>query len=252
MSQRKCTATGFWLTEDFSSGRRVATTDRGPLDPWQRLAGEDPAEWNRYDTPGSTVYLSENDEIAFAEVLSSYALKLGMKHPLQKDADFMGIPLEDYLNVIDGEWGNQIKPGCLPAHWRNRRNIYQLTLRGGGWWVDIEHPDSIAALSSALGKRLHDELGLEQLTLGVLHGENRAATTMAATWVRDQVLDDGSYPLGITFQSKHGGGRCWAYWLRRRDDGLEETAMLSNSGSPISVELPALLTVSKRFGIKIW
>lgn len=75
----------------------------GTLDPWQRLAGEDPADWNRYDTPGSTVYLSENDEIAFAEVLSSYALKLGMKHPLQKDADFMGIPLEGYFDVIDGE-----------------------------------------------------------------------------------------------------------------------------------------------------
>lgn len=71
--------------------------------------------------------------------------------------------------------------------------------------MDIEHPDSIAAVSSALGKRLFDELGFEQLTLGVLRGENRVATTMAATLVRGQVLDDGSYPLGITFRSKHGG-----------------------------------------------
>lgn len=118
--------------------------------------------------------------------------------------------------------------------------------------MDIEHPDSIFAVSSALGKRLHDELGLEQLTLGVLHGESRAATTMVADWLRDQVLDDGSSLLGITFRSKHGGGHCWAYWLRRRDDDLDEAAMHSNDGSPILMDHPALLTVSRRFGIKIW
>lgn len=166
MSERKCTTTGLWLADDFGSGRRVATPDRGALEPRQRIAGEDSQYWNRYGTPGSTVYLSENDEIAFAEVLSSYSLKLGMKHPLQKDADFMGMPLQDYLAMIDGEWGNQIKPGYLPAHWRDRRNSYHLTLKGDGWLVDTEHPDAIAAISSALEARLQDELGLEQLTLG--------------------------------------------------------------------------------------
>lgn len=80
--------------DDFRSGRRVATTDHKALDPRERLAGDDPAGWSRYDTPGSTVYISDTDEIAFAEVLSGYALKLGMKHPMQKDADFMGMTLD--------------------------------------------------------------------------------------------------------------------------------------------------------------
>lgn len=238
--------------DDFVSGVRVATTNRGPLDPFQRLAGEDPVDWNRYDTPGSTVYLADNPEIAFSEILSSYALKLGQDHPMQKDADFMGMSLQDYVQAIEVEWGNNIKPGCLPAHWRDRRNTYELRLQAGGWWVDVEHPDSIAAIGSALGERLHDELGLELLTWGVLHGEERAPTTMIASWVRGLVLDDGSQPLGITFQSKHGGGRCWAYWLRRRDDGLPEIAMHMVSQNPVPVQDPALLAVAKRFGIKVW
>lgn len=224
------------------------------MDPRQRVSGEDPDGWNRYDTPGSTIYISDTRETAFAELLSSYAFKLGEHHPLQKDADFMGMSLGEYLQTIKVEWGNHMQPGFVPAHWRDRRGTYQLVHRAKGWWVDVEHPDSIAAISSAIGRQLHQETGLERLTLGVLHGEDRRATTMIATWVRQQVLDDGSRPLGITFQSKHGGGRCWAYWLRRTDDGLEEKAMrpYRGRGSPIDVEDPSLITVSKRFGIKVF
>lgn len=252
MSGQQCTKTGLWVLDDFRSGRRVATTNRGALDPPARLSGDDPAGWSRYDTPGSTVYISDNDEIAFAEVLSGYALKLGTKHPMQKDADFIGMTLEDYVKGVKDDWGNQVKMGCLPRHWRDRRSTYQLSLDNAGWWVDVEHPDSIAALGGGIGEKISDELGISQLTLGVLHGENRAATTMIATWIRDQVLDDGSLPLGIRFKSKHGGGDCWAYWLRRRDDGLDGDDMSSDSGAAIHAHNPALLTVAERFGIRIW
>lgn len=44
---------------------------------------------------------------------------------------------------------------------------------------------------------------------------------------------DGGLPVGIRFQSKHSGGKCWAYWLRRRDDGLDEVAMESDVGMQI-------------------
>lgn len=252
MSGRKCTKTGLWILDDFRTGCRIATTNRGPLDPPERLAGDDPAGWSRYDTPGSTVYISADEEIAFAEVLSSYALTLGAKHPLQKDADFMEMSLDVYLRSVIAEWGNHVGPGFLAKHWRDRRSIYELTLGGTGWWVDVEHPDSIAALSAGIGGQLHGGLGLTQLTLGVLHGENRAATTMVAAWIRKQVLDDGSLPLGIRFKSKHGGGDCWAYWLRRRDDGLEGEEMTSDDGAPIPTRNTALQTVAARFGIKVW
>ncbi|MEC5182561.1 hypothetical protein [Arthrobacter sp. CG_A4] len=108
------------------------------------------------------------------------------------------------------------------------------------------------ALGGGIGEKISDELGISQLTLGVLHGESRAATTMIATWIRDQVLDDGSLPLGIRFKSKNGGGDCWAYWLRRRDDGLDGDDMTFDSGAAIHAHNPAPLTVAERFGIRIW
>ncbi|MGJ9404040.1 hypothetical protein [Arthrobacter sp. KK5.5] len=118
--------------------------------------------------------------------------------------------------------------------------------------MDVEHPETIAALGAGIGTGLHDGRGIDQLTLGVLHGENRAATTLVSTWIREQVLDDGSRPLGLRFRSKHGGGHCWAYWLRRRDDGLEETAMVADPGTAIRSDNPALNAAARRFGIKIW
>lgn len=75
---------------------------------------------------------------------------------------------------------------------------------------------------------------------------------MIATWVREQILDDGSLPLGIRFRSKHGSGYCWAYWLRRRDDGLEDEPMSADSGQEIDIDRPALVAVSARMGIKLW
>lgn len=252
MSGRRCSNTGLWILDDFETGRRVATTNRGPLDPPERLNGDDPAGWSRYDTTGSTVYISDTDEIAFAEVLAGYALKLGSKHPMQKDADFMGMPLEEFVKGVDDDWGNQVKMGCLPRHWRDRRNVYQLTLSAPGWWVDVEHPDSIAAISAGIGENLNAAFGIEQLTLGILHGENRGATTMIATWIREQVLTGGRLPLGVRFASKHGGGSCWAYWLRRRDDGLDGDDMTSDAGEEVRENNAALLAVTKRFGIKVW
>ena len=252
MSGQQCTKTGLWILDDFRTGFRIATTIRGPLDPPERLVGDDPAEWSRYDTRGSTVYISDTEEIAFAEVLSGYALKLGARHPMQKDADFQGMTLDVYMRSIAAEWGNHMGPGFLAKQWRDLRSIYKLTLSSTGWWVDVEHPDSIAAISAGIGEQLHTQLGLKQLTLGVLHGEDRVATTMVSTWIRQQVLVDGSRPLGLRFKSKHGGGGCWAYWLRRRDDGLDEINMTDDDGAQIHINNPSLQTVAKRFGIKVW
>ena len=55
----------------------------------------------------------------------------------------MGMTLEDCVKGVKDDWGNQVKMGCLPRHWRDRRSTYQLSLDNAGWWVDVEHPDSI-------------------------------------------------------------------------------------------------------------
>ncbi|WP_193926266.1 hypothetical protein [Arthrobacter dokdonensis] len=33
-------------------------------------------------------------------------------------------------------------------------------------------------------------------------------------------MDNGDFAAGVRAHSKYGGGACWAYWLRRRDDNL--------------------------------
>ncbi len=66
----------------------------------------------------------------------------------------------------------------------------------------------------------------------------RDVTTVLAAWIKDQVLDDGSYPIGIRFPSKHGAvgagsGFCWAFWLRRADIGLIDDPVTANAGTEI-------------------
>ncbi|MHA7220938.1 hypothetical protein ACX80S_01160 [Arthrobacter sp. RHLT1-20] len=56
--------------------------------------------------------------------------------------------------------------------------------------------------------------------LATLTVEDREPTTHIAQWLREQVLDDGNYAAGVRAHSKYGGGVCWAYWMRRRDDNL--------------------------------
>jgi hypothetical protein len=54
----------------------------------------------------------------------------------------------------------------------------------------------------------------------VIFSHDREVTTLLAEWMRDQILDDGSEPLGRRFQSRVADGTCWAVWMRRDDAGL--------------------------------
>lgn len=49
-------------------------------------------------------------------MLSTYALKLGQKHPLQKVADFLGMGLEEFIARFARERDERqtLRPGCLP------------------------------------------------------------------------------------------------------------------------------------------
>jgi len=52
--------------------------------------------------------------------------------------------------------------GHLPASWRIERLLYRITLPTQGWWIDVEHPDSLAAIETAL------EPDLAALNVGAL------------------------------------------------------------------------------------
>lgn len=132
------------------------------------------------------------------------------------------IPVEAARKMIQDDWtrnGNMV-PGWLPANWRDGRLMYTLRINEPIRWIDLTAAESIAALNRHLGQQLDDTFGIGTVTLATLAGENRAATTAIAEWLRDQVLDDANYAAGVRAHSKYGGGHCWAYWLRRRDDRL--------------------------------
>lgn len=229
---------------------RVARSSRGPLDP-PRRAGEPDASWSRYDVPGRTVYLAETAECAYAEVLAYAKRRLGERDPLTQDAAAAGLSLAEFTELVGAEWADRqhMGVGHLPSSWRIERLLYRCTPPGSGWWVDIEHPDSLAAAETALEHELAAQ-GLPALTIGVLRGDDRRATTTVARWVQAQHLDDGSTPAGVAYYSKHGTGRCWAYWLS--GDHPSQHGPTSDGGSPILVSDDDLRRVAERFRVHVW
>lgn len=144
-------------------------------------------------------------------------------------------------------------PGHLARGWHAERAVYRLALPSDGWWVLLEHPDSLAAIEFALGEHLAS-VGVSALDVAVLRGGQREATVLMAGWIRQQVLDEGSQAQCVEYERKHAAGTAWAYWLRRVDDGQDPASepLTADGGTPIRDDDPHLLAVSQRFGIKIW
>lgn len=74
MNRRQCTLTGLSIIEGPVAMYRVSVcrSGRGPLNPKERPA--DPAvdrrDWNRFDTPGLTIYGADQRVTAFTESLA--------------------------------------------------------------------------------------------------------------------------------------------------------------------------------------
>ena len=120
-----------------------------------------------------------------------------------------------------------------------------------GPWVDIAHSETLAALNGALGSLLYEVEVEQTLTLAEVTSGRREVTTILASWIRDQVLDNGSYPMGIRFPSKHGAvGHCWAFWLRRADIGLMDDPVTSDAGTQIRGNDPAYTYALEHHGIR--
>ena len=160
-------------------------------------------------------------------------------------AESLGIDVKELADAIDDDWGhnNAVARPWLPAGWRDGRRLYSLQF-GQGSWVDITHSDTLGALSHSMRVPLY-ELGVNLgLTLADITADDREITTTIARWLRDEVtLDDGSQPLGVRFQSKHGrhddgDGLCWAFWMREADAGIPTTQVFADAGVAIDPEDP--------------
>ncbi|WP_035783262.1 hypothetical protein, partial [Arthrobacter sp. H14] len=215
-----------------------------------RAAGSDRRSWGRYDTAGSTVYLAAEPETAFQEVIAPFALSLQGNTPLQKDADFLGMTLTGFIREFKSHWeeSSYMNTGCLPTQWRGTRDLYTVKLAASEPWVDIEHPASLAGIRAAIGDELATTAGIDSVSLAEIHAPNREITTRIAQWVRSLTLDDGTRPVGIVYTSRLGG-RCYAYWLRRKDDRLNGDQIHLTSTRPIALTDPALNTACERLDI---
>ncbi|WP_330359290.1 hypothetical protein [Mycobacteroides abscessus] len=145
------------------------------------------------------------------------------------------------MDEVEKEWreAGHMRPGDIPAGWRRERLMHELSLPSSGWFIGIDYPESIAAVTDNLGPAL-SMAGITSLTTAHLHGENRDLTTSIATWVWDQILFDGSLPHGIVYSSKHGAGwRCWAIWLRAMDDGKPVTSEPTSANTGLEIRGPS-------------
>ncbi|TFV98770.1 hypothetical protein [Orlajensenia leifsoniae] len=252
---RICTETGLRLMPcTGDSGFRVSKSRYPPISAPVRTADEHRDGWGRYDTFGSTLYVAETIECAFSEVLAGFRRKVGTADPLAADAEAVGMTVEEFVRDVSREWSERgfMSKGALPALWRDVRGINEIITPSNGWWIDIEDPDSMAALEAHPGIASEIRLaGVDALTTADLRGPYRPLTTGIADELRLLTLDDGSKPVGIHFGSKWGGGWCRAIWLPE-EDAAYELELLALSPEPILVNDGRLATVAQRFGLRVF
>lgn len=253
-AERTCSATGLRLVPAMPLlTYRVSRDKYGGLSalPRRRAAGATGSA-NRFDTVGTTLYFADSKACAFAEVLNGFKQARAALGP---DAEAAGEELGDYVALVTEQAiAHGIDhPWAVSADWQMARSIYTVRLPGVGWWVRVDHPDTLSALGDLRG-RLVDLDGRRPeppLWSSDLEGGDRAVTTAIAGYVRDTILDDGSRPLGIEFSSRTLEGRCYAWWDRRTDDGVAPGVDDAHLVSSENVGIAELHEVARRLGIPV-
>jgi hypothetical protein len=248
-----CRLTGLRLVPELGERTfRVAKPRYGALSAPERTARNARKRWGRYDSLGRTLYLAHEAETAFAEVLSPFKRQVSTRDPLEADATALGLTRDEFLEAVAAEWQESqfMGIGAVPQQWRADRRLYEITGVGKGWWIDVEHPDSIAVLEEKIEPVLLRQ-GVKALTTSTLRGENRLITTAIATLTRRIELFDGSQARGVQFGSKYGGGWCRAAWLP--GEGETWTAdFVALAGDPLLLTDERLARASERLRIKVF
>ena len=265
-SSRTCARTGLRVgAAAGQQGLRIAKPSYGPLNPPLRAADyTGVGGWSRWDVAGHrTIYAAVPEQFAYQEVLqyitpadTLQATRMADVFDDREDSD------QSVLEAIAEEFGDMFRwePTAVAQQWRAERCLYEVTLPTDGWFIEIMHGDSVQALNAALGP-LTGMTGMvdptERITLAHLCGADRALTCRIATALHGLVLDDGSQPHGISFNSKLGiEGQCWAVWLRALDDGKEVSSEPTRASGPHDIldteHNPALKAAAAAQGLRVW
>lgn len=250
---RRCQATGLHLLAAVGeTGYRVAKDRYGALSGRPYAPGTDGAESRgRFDTIGTTLYFADSPECAYAEVLTGFRFELAATF---RDADAAGYTPAEWVDLLTEQAiANGVDPPwAVSCDWQLARSIYQVRMPRNGWWVQIDHYETLNALVDHYAHRGVSETSAKLLTSADLEGGDRALTTVLAEHIRNLLLDDGSEPLGIYFRSKTLYGHCWAFWDRRTDAGLGQ-----GSNDPVQVTSdnvgpdPAFLKIAHDYNLTI-
>lgn len=242
MIARRCATTGLFILNGPVTMYRVAQSrsTRGPLNPISRPGDPaiDRSTWNRFDTPGLTIYGADTRATAFTESIAYKAPSAADYAGLKEIAEDQGISLTELLAELRG--AGKIVDG-LEHDWRLDRSIYTLTFPSLPW-VDLVHPDTVVAVKAS------GIANTARMTLADLTGDNRLITTAIAQWVRSQQLDDGNYPAGIRYPSKFGlapDDYCYAAFLDTPNRGV------SHTGAGFAANDKDLLTAITRTGVAV-
>ncbi|MFH5880236.1 RES domain-containing protein [Arthrobacter sp. NA-172] len=218
----------------------VAKPGRGPLNPMERPSDPvvDRRDWNRFDSPGLTIYGADQRAAAFTESLAYKAPSAKDYAALAEEARFLGIGLGELLTDLRA---TGMPVDGMDPDWRLDREIYCLEFPDRPW-VDLTHPDTVVTIKAS------GIAAAERMSVADLTGDDRALTTAVAQWIRAQRLDDGAQPAGLRYPSKFGfsdGDYCWAGFLAEPDDGCACT------GSEFLATDPDLVEAVRRTGVHV-
>lgn len=218
------------------------------------------ARWSRWDIPEHvTVYGADRDVTAVVEALA-YAKPAALHLPrifadLASDTDPVG-----------KEWAalGHMERGQVARGWRTARDLTAIRLHGSqaGWFIDIGHADTVAALRREAAAWSPDPALVRdpmQVDISLLTGGRRQVTTAVACWLRTRVLADGTQPAGMRYSSRHGQNlHCWAIWIPLAGE-TQQTGIPALVGRIITAEqptelgegTPALLAAAGLLGLRV-
>ncbi|WP_454299550.1 hypothetical protein [Salana multivorans] len=161
--------------------------------------------------------------------------------------------LEDYLRQVDQDWEHlgAMSRGHTCAALRDARLIYPVRLPSPGWFIDMDHGDTL----SAIGREMDSDLSrlgyTEPLELSHVLGNDRCLTLAIAEHLKNLHLFDGTAPIGVRWTSKLGWGKNYAVWMRRTDNGEDPEAdgLSAGKGEPIRDDDPDFKHILRSFGL---
>jgi len=151
------------------------------------------------------------------------------------------------LAFLNDEWETLgfMAQGSVPADWRTRRTIVQVTLDADAKFFDIESPANHLLIEQELGSLL-TILGVDRVDVAVLRGADRRVTRFVSEWIWGQTDMSGD-PLfdGIRYLSRSNTDwECWAVY--------DDVVIAESERLPILKDNVDLLNVASLYDLRVF